>query len=307
MRPGSSSLPAGIETQTAAVAAFLERHGLPGLVDIHTHFMPDQVLAKVWHFFESLGSAEHPSDLRWPITYKLDEADRLAVLRAFGVRRFTAMLYPHKPDMAPWLNSWSSEFASRTPDCAHTATFYAEAGAPAYVLEAVNAGAEAFKVHVQVGGFDPADPVLDPVWGLLAERGIPVVIHAGSGPEPGRYTGPDPIRTVLARHPRLTLVIAHLGMPEYAEFLDIAAAHPHVHLDTTMAFTDFTEALMPLPRDLLPRLGDLGDRIVLGSDFPNIPYPYLHQLEAIERLDLGRDWVRAVLWDNGVRLLAAPG
>lgn len=94
-----------------------------------------------------------------------------------------------------------------------------------------------------------------------------------------------------------------MGAPEYAEFLAMARVNENVRLDTTMAFTDFTEALMPLPVDLLPRLRDLGGRVVLGSDFPNIPYPYLHQLEAIERLDLGTEWIRAVCWDNGARLL----
>jgi predicted TIM-barrel fold metal-dependent hydrolase len=44
-------------------------------------------------------------------------------------------------------------------------------------------------------------------------------------------------------------------------------------------------------------------RILLGSDFPNIPYPYLDQLEALARLDFGAAWLRAVCHDNAVRLL----
>jgi len=43
--------------------------------------------------------------------------------------------------------------------------------------------------------------------------------------------------------------------------------------------------------------------VLLGSDFPSIPYEYAHQLEALERLDLGPEWLRAVCWDNAVRLL----
>ena len=42
--------------------------------------------------------------------------------------------------------------------------------------------------------------------------------------------------------------------------------------------------------------------MLLGSDFPSIPYPYAHQLEALHRLDLGEEWLRAVLWGNGARL-----
>jgi uncharacterized protein len=105
----------------------------------------------------------------------------------------------------------------------------------------------------------------------------------------------------------LLLVVAHLGMPEYADFLTLAESYPRVHLDTTMAFTDFIERHAPFPRELRPRLRDLGDRVVLGSDFPTIPYSYAHQLESLARLDLGDDWLRAVCWHNGARLFGIDG
>ena len=97
-------------------------------------------------------------------------------------------------------------------------------------------------------------------------------------------------------------MIAHLGMPEYREFLDLAERYERVHLDTTMFATDFTEGLMPFDPAELPRLAALRDKVLLGSDFPSIPYPYAHQLAALHRLGLGEEWLRAVLWENGARL-----
>ncbi|MCF1593079.1 amidohydrolase family protein [Streptomyces muensis] len=290
----------GPDPGSGEVRRFWGRLGLPGLVDVHTHFMPERVLRKVWAYFDALGPLT--GGLEWPITYRAEEEERTALLREFGVRAFTSMLYPHKPGMAPWLNGWAADFARRTPDCLHTATLYPEPGVEAYVQEAVEAGARVFKAHVQVGAYDPADELLDGAWGLLAAAGIPVVIHCGSGPAPGKHTGPEPIAHVLARHPRLRLVVAHLGMPEYEEFLTLAERYEEVRLDTTMAFTDFTEDFMPFPHRALPRLADLGDRVLLGSDFPNIPYPYVHQLQALERLGLGEEWLRAVCHDNAVEL-----
>ncbi|MEU8777489.1 amidohydrolase family protein [Streptomyces sp. NPDC048606] len=295
---------AGAATAAAtaeAVRAFRERLAVPALVDVHTHFMPERVLDKVWGYFDSVGPL---TGVAWPIVYRHEEERRVALLREFGVRAFTAMLYPHKPAMAAWLNSWAAEFAARTPDCLHTATFFPEEGVETYVRQAVERGARVFKAHLQVGGYDPNDERLEPVWGLLAEAGIPVVVHCGSGPAPGRHTGPGPIGRLLARHPRLPLIVAHMGMPEYAEFLDLAARHREVRLDTTMAFTDFSERLAAFPADRLGRLADLGDRILLGTDFPNIPYPYEHQLAALERLGLGDAWLRAVCHDNGARLFS---
>lgn len=290
-----------VDEEVAGVRTFWRRLGLPGLVDVHTHFMPERVLRKVWGYFDALGAATGGA-LEWPITYRKEEEERVALIREFGVRAFTAMLYPHKPGMAQWLNGWAVDFAARTPDCLHTSTLFPEPGVGTYVQEALDSGARVFKAHVQVGAYDPADELLDPAWGLLAEAGTPVVIHCGSGPAPGKHTGPEPIGRVLARHPRLRLVVAHMGMPEYEDFLDLAERYGEVRLDTTMAFTDFSERLAPFPPHALPRLAALGDRVLLGSDFPNIPYPYLHQLHALERLDLGDDWLRAVCHDNGERL-----
>ncbi|MBD4675844.1 amidohydrolase family protein, partial [Xanthomonas citri pv. citri] len=83
---------------------------------------------------------------------------------------------------------------------------------------------------------------------------------------PGEFTGPDRVESLLERHPALTLLIAHMGNSEYGRFLDLAERFERVHLDTTMAFTDFTESLTPYPREYLPRLVDIGDKVVLGSD-----------------------------------------
>ena len=285
----------------ADVRPLWESLGLPGLVDVHVHFMPKNVLDKVWAYFDAAGPLVGGGG--WPIQYRTDEADRLARLRAMGVRTFPSLLYPHKPDMAAWLNGWAAGFADEHPDVVRTATFFPEPSAAAYVAQALERGARLYKAHVQVGAYDPRDPLLDPVWGQLADAQVPVVVHCGSGPAPGRATGPGPFGAVLARHPRLVAVVAHLGMPEYAEFLALARTYDRVHLDTTMAFSDFVEARMPFPRALLPELADLQDRVVLGTDFPNTPYPYLHQLDVLERLELGDAWLRAVFHDNGARLL----
>src|SRR5690606_35688561 len=153
------------------------------------------------------------------------------------------------------LNDWAAGFAARTPEALHCGTFFPEPGAAAYVSERIAAGLELFKVNVQVGGFHVTDPLLDEAWGVVAEAGTPVVLHAGSGPVPNEFTGPGPVAELLRRHPRLTLVIAHMGAPEYREFLAMAETYERVHLDTTMAFTDFfTEMGGAFPLDLMPRV-----------------------------------------------------
>ena len=278
----------------ADLPAFAAELGIPGLFDVHVHFMHPRVMAKVWAYFDGVGSG------LWPIQYRGTDDERVEHLRSMGVRRFTSLSYAHKPGIAEFLNDWTREFAERTPDTVWSSTFYAEPEAADYVPKLVDAGVEVFKAHLQVGDFAADDPLLEPVWGTLAESGTPIVLHAGSGPAPGRHTGPDGVARVLARHPDLRLVIAHLGAPEVAEFMDLADRYANVMLDTTMAFVDFWEE--PADPATVQRLPGLQDRILFGTDFPNIPYEYAHQVEALQRLDLSDDWMRDVLWNNGARL-----
>jgi predicted TIM-barrel fold metal-dependent hydrolase len=282
------------------VPRWWQRLGLPGLFDVHVHFLPPPVMARVREQFDSAGPL---IGRQWPLEYRGDDAERVAHLRALGVRHFPSLPYAHRPGIAGYLNEWAAALADAVPECLSSATFFPEDGVGAYVEARLEAGTEIFKVHVQVGDFDLNDPLLDDAWGLLAEAGTPVVVHASGGPVGNEHTGPGPMRKLMERHPRLTAVIAHLGAPEYTDFVQIAADFERVHLDTTMAFTDFFEEMAPFPVVLRPRLRELQERVLLGSDFPNIPYPYAHQLEALERLDLGDDWLRAVCWENGRRLL----
>jgi uncharacterized protein len=284
------------------VPAFWRGLGLPGLFDAHVHFLPEPIMKRVWEHFDGRGPLIGRD---WPITYRWSDEERVEHLRALGVRRFTALPYAHKPGVAGYLNDWATDFAAQTPGCVRSATFYPEPPAAGYVADLLADGVEVFKVHVQVGNFDVRDPLLDPVWALLAESGVPVVVHAGSGPVANEHTGPGPVAEVLARHPRLTAVIAHMGAPEYTEFLELAERYERVHLDTTMAFTAFFDAMAPYPPSLLPRVRALGDKVLLGSDFPNIPYAYAEQLAALDGLGLGEGWLRRVCWHNAVRLFGS--
>ena len=261
---------------------------------------------KVWAYFDR-ASTHYGTD--WPVFYRTSEEDRLATLRSLGVTRFAPLVYPHKPGMAEWLTDWALEFASRVPDAVPTGTFYPEPGAGSAVDGALRAGARVFKAHVQVGAYDPRDELLEPVWGALADAGVPVVVHCGHGPLRGDFTGLSVFEEVLAAHPDLTAVLAHAAMPEFGTAFELLEKYPRVHLDTTMVGVPFAERMSPLPPDWTARLAEFADRVVLGTDFPNIPYSYATQLQAIAGWAaddrLGEPFLRGVLHDTPLRLLNA--
>ncbi|EHY90453.1 amidohydrolase family protein [Saccharomonospora azurea] len=287
------------------VADWVRGLGLDGLVDIHVHFLPERVLRKVWAYFDE---AEKHYGRPWPVQYRLPQSERVEALRSLAVRAFAPLVYPHKPDMAEWLNGWVREFVADVPEAVPTATLYPEQTVAKYTEDALDAGVRCFKAHVQVGAYDPRDTTLDRAWGAIADAGVPVVIHCGHGPLRGEHTGIGVFDEVLRRHPRLVTVLAHAGMPEYDDALALVRRYPNVHLDTTMVGVPFTEDFMPLPGDWPSRLVDIADRVVLGTDFPNIPYSYSTQLRAVAGWAegdprLGEPFLRAVLHDTPSRLL----
>ncbi|WP_410666306.1 amidohydrolase family protein [Amycolatopsis sp. lyj-84] len=289
----------------AEIPGWVSALGIDGLVDLHLHFLPKPVMDKVWAYFDQ---AEEHYGMAWPVHYRTSEEERIATLRSFGVRKFAPLVYPHKPGMAEWLTSWALEFAERVPDAVPTGTFYPEPSALSVVDGALRAGARCFKAHVQVGAYDPRDELLDGVWGALADAGVPVVVHCGHGPLKGAYTGLRLFEEILVRHPALTLVLAHAGMPEIDFAFELARKYPRVYLDTTMVGVEFTERGNPLPPDWTDLLAEFPDRVVLGTDFPNIPYSYATQLQAIAGWAaddrLGEPFLRAVLHDTPAKLLS---
>jgi uncharacterized protein len=286
----------------AEVAAFARSLGLPGLVDVHVHLLPDRLQKAVWAFFDRL------EDPPWPITYREDEQRRLATLRDLGVIAHTALAYGHRPGVAAWCNDHTLGLADDHPQVIPSFTFYPEDGVEDYVAAAIEHGGRVAKVHLQVSRFHATDPRLDGVWSQLAAARIPVVIHASAvyGVDGGdEYCGPDALRALLDRHPDVPLVLAHLGMPDFAGFLPVAEEVPTLRMDTTMVLTDPPYG-PPVPSDLLPRLRAIADRLLLGSDFPTIPHPYVAQIRGLAQLELDAAGLRGLLHDNAARLLGMP-
>jgi predicted TIM-barrel fold metal-dependent hydrolase len=97
-------------------------------------------------------------------------------------------------------------------------------------------------------------------------------------------------------------------MPEYEAAFELVRRYQRVYLDTTMVGVPFSQKIAPLPPNWPDRLVDIAGRVVLGTDFPNIPYSYSTQLKAIAGWAaddrLGEQFLRAVLHDTAAKLLA---
>ena len=233
----------------------------------------------VWRYFDDAGRALRHG--RGRCTTAAPSAERVAAAaRARRAARSPRCVYPHKPDMADVAQRVGARASPRRrPDCVHERRRSSPSRRPRrYVRAALEAGTGVFKVHVQVGGVRPARRRCSTRSGDCSPRpASPVVVHCGSGPMPGRAHRPRPVRRGAAPRTRaLTAVdraLRRAGVRRAPRrWLE---RYPNVHLDTTMVGTPFMNRLAPLPRRTDRRgYGDLQDRVVLGTDFPNIPYPY---------------------------------
>lgn len=267
-------------------------------VDAHTHLHPPRLFAAIRRWF-----AEHTD---WRLDGPTEPEAVAAALAAAGVERFVFFSYAHRPGIARALNRWLREVADRLRAGVPVGTVHPEDDDPgAVAAEALGVlGLAGLKLHIQVQRVWPDDPRLFPVYEHLAASGRVLVIHVGTAPHANEYTGIGRFVRVLERWPTLRAVICHMGAYETPACLRLLDRFPHLSLDTTMALTPASTPFTGIDPGVV-RDEDLvryADRILFGSDFPNLPYPYEAERQGLWDRDLPLDVYRRIFADNARRL-----
>ncbi len=144
----------------------------------------------------------------------------------------------------------------------------------------------------------PNDPCLYPLYERAEALRLPCTFHTGLSRIPGtrlKYADPLLLDDVAVDFPDLPILLAHAGRGVwYDAAAMLATLHKNVYLELS--------GLPPrnLPR-YFPQLERLVGKMIFGSDFPGLPS--ISENIAALREVLGEDGARAVLWENGARLL----
>jgi predicted TIM-barrel fold metal-dependent hydrolase len=267
------------------------------MIDVHVHLHPPRLFAAIRRWF-----AERSP---WVLDHPTEPDAVAATLRAAGVERFVFCSYAHKSGMARELNAWLAAESRRLGRYGlPLATVHLDDPDPLGDLRAaLDDGCIGLKVHEDVQRLALDDPRFAPVLAEVAEREGFVLVHVG--PVPWRddtRDGPGRVATVLARHPRLRVVVAHFGVPDSARYVALVPAHPNLFLDTTMAFAHGSPMFAGATR---PMVEAAAGAIVFGTDYPNTPYPYDADRLGLEALGLRPATLRAILGQNARRLAPA--
>jgi hypothetical protein len=146
-----------------------------------------------------------------------------------------------------------------------------------------------------------SEPGLAEIYRVAEELGRPVTIHPGTSVFPGarnRFADPMPVDDVAVDFPRLKILLAHAGRPLYMETaVFLARRHPNVHLDLS--------GIPPKKLlEYLPRLEELSDRCLWGTDYPSPGVASMRQnLEDFRALPLSEAARERILWSNAARVI----
>jgi predicted TIM-barrel fold metal-dependent hydrolase len=94
-----------------------------------------------------------------------------------------------------------------------------------------------------------------------------------------------------------------MGAFEYKEFLMLLDKHENLYLDTAVIFIPdnvFPERIVK--RTTPEELTSYQDRILFGSDFPNIPFEYQQSTKGLLELDLSKKFYENIFFNNAKRL-----
>lgn len=166
-------------------------------------------------------------------------------------------------------------------------------------------GAAALKLHPVHGGFRCDDRALYPAYQVLAERGVPLVVHCGTSSFPGamnELASPEYLLPVLRDFPTVDVVLAHGGRGWwYDAAAQMALTHERLWIE-----------LSGLPPKRLPDyyarfdLGRLARRWIFATDWPGVPGTATNA-RAVVDLGLDEETAALVVGGNALQVYAGLG
>ena len=149
------------------------------------------------------------------------------------------------------------------------------------------------KLHPDFQQFNADDDIMEDIYNAI-EGKLPLLIHAGD--ERYDYSSPLRISRLLDKHPRLTVIAAHLGGYSRWDEVKKYLMGKNVYFDTSSALWRLSQ------KEAVEIIRGHGtDKILFGSDYPVTSHK--DELARFYNLGLLDSENKAILFDNANRLL----
>jgi uncharacterized protein len=277
------------------------------IIDTHVHMFPNKLFDAIWDYFEKN---------YWSIYQRIYAEQQIPFLASNNVLFHTSLLYAHKPNISRELNNWVYDLGKRHNQVLQIGTIHPR---DSYFKEEVERvlspkglNLRGLKFQLMVTDFDPNIPELDFMYEKLVEYNKIMIMHVGTGPTAeycrnrnlgiSPHVGIDKLIPILERFPTLKIQVPHLGAAEYDEFFSLAKDYPNFYFDTAMVLVNHGIFPHGSERDfMIDDIIDLQDKIMFGSDFPNIPYKYEFSIQETMKLPVSIPIRKKIMYKNALK------
>jgi uncharacterized protein len=136
---------------------------------------------------------------------------------------------------------------------------------------------------------------------MCEDEQVPIMFHTGTSVFPGarnKFGDPMPLDDVALDFPGLKIIMAHGGRPLWMETaFFLVRRHSNVWMDISS---------IP-PKSLLsyfPRIGQIADRVIFGSDWPGPNVPSMRaNADEVAKLPIPNEALRKILYYNALKVL----
>ncbi len=227
------------------------------IIDFHVHAFHAKVAEKAVSIIErESGVKPQTRGLVSQLVYRMDE---------WGIERACLMSVATKPSQQRVINDWAANLGSERL-LPFGAVYPSADDAADEALRVKQLGLYGIKLHPDDQDFMIDEPALDGFYSALEELGLPVLFHAGwdcSSPELIHCT-PERAVKMLKRHPKMRVILAHLGGNDLWESVleNLAGLDGELYFDTSYT-GKCSDRLMT---QIIKKHG--AERILFGSDCP---------------------------------------
>ncbi len=263
------------------------------VLDFHTHIFPPQVAAKavasIGDFYELPMLARGKSGGT--------ASGLLAAIKAAGISHCVIFSTATRIEQVDSINQFMLECQQAEPIFTAFGTLHPSMP-DADVIKEINriekTGLHGIKLHPDFQRVAADSHFVIHATRLMAGR-LPLLIHAG---DPRKdYSRPARIRALALACPETTIIAAHLGgWSQWQEAADLLSGIPNLYVDTSssLALLSNAEAVGLIRRFNM-------QHVVFGSDYPM--WQPDEELKRFHELPLTAQEKRAILWENGCKLL----
>ncbi len=264
------------------------------IIDFHVHLFPDKIFDAIWEEFDSHNA---------PVIYKLYYRECIEFLTIHNVNPIVYSNYAHKKGISEPLNEWNLKVLDVFPNLYCFIPCHPDDDNAIHYVEQMisHPRVAGIKLHCHVQQVYPHDERLFPLYEMMIEKKKHILLHAGTGPATNKFVGYANFKRLLDQFPDLPVTVAHMGGYEYKEFIGLLDEHPNMLFDTAYSFIPDSPWFFTPGKEYLEKYKD---KILYGSDFPNMVLPRETEIEYLQGLNLSDEFYSRVFRKNGLRLLS---